>query len=455
MRFEPHAYQRRAIDFVKSKRRCALFLDMGLGKTVSTLTAVAELMDEAEVTHTLVVAPKKVAESTWAAEASKWDHLRGLTVSRVMGTEKQRREALAREADIYVMSRDSVVWFAQNYGLRSKPKIDCVVLDELTSFKNHRAKRFRAVRNFITARGVPYVIGLTGTPAPNSLLDLWAEMYCIDGGERLGKFIGRYREAYFNAVPIGRVATKYVPRQGAEKAILERIGDICLTMQAKDYLSLPDRIEVTDRVELGDALLKRYRQFERDMVLEYKKGLEEGTVVADSAAGLMNKLSQFANGAVYGEDREVVEIHSEKLERLKEIIETATCPVLVFYQFQHDRDRILSAVSGARAYTGDCDLQEWNDGSIPVLLAHPASTAYGLNMQAGGHVAVWYGTGWNLEHYLQANARLHRQGQTHPVTIHRLVCIGTADEAALSAIDRKCGTQEGIIETLKQLLNRY
>lgn len=455
MRFEPHPYQRRAIDFVKAKRRCALFLDMGLGKTVSTLTAVAELMDEAEVTHTLVVAPKKVAESTWSAEASKWDHLRGLTVSLVAGTERQRRAALEREADIYVMSRDSVVWFAQNYGLRSKPHIDCVVLDELTSFKNHRAKRFRAVRSIITSRAVPYVVGLTGTPAPNSLIDLWAQIHCIDGGERLGKFIGKYREAYFSAVPIGRVATKYVPRPGAEEAIPAKIGDICLTMQAKDYLSLPDRIEVTDRIELGDQLLRKYRSFERDMVLEYKRGMEEGTIVADSAAGLMNKLAQFANGAVYGEDRKVAEIHGEKIERLKEIIEAAECPVLVFYQFQHDRDRIMEAVKGTRAYTGDGDLAEWNRGGIPVLLAHPASTAYGLNMQAGGHVAVWFGTGWNLEHYLQANARLHRQGQTHPVTIHRLVCAGTADEAALSAIDRKCGTQEGIIETLKQLLNRY
>lgn len=455
MRFEPHPYQRRAVDFVKNHPRCALFLDMGLGKTVSTLTAVAELMDEAEVTRTLVVAPKKVAESTWAAEASKWDHLRGLRVSRVMGTESQRREALAEDADLYVMSRDNVVWFTQCYGLRTHPRIDCVVLDELTSFKNHKAKRFRAVRNLIAARGVRRVVGLTGTPAPNSLLDLWAEMYCIDGGERLGKFIGRYRERYFTAVPIGRIATKYVPREGSEREILERIGDICLTMQAVDYLNLPDRIEVTDRIELGEQLLKRYRKFERDMVLEYREGASGGAIVADSAAGLVNKLSQFANGAVYGDDHRAVEVHGEKIERLKEIIEASSCPVLVFYQFQHDRDRILGAVGGARVYAGDSDLTDWNEGRIPVLLAHPASTAYGLNMQAGGHVVVWFGTGWNLEHYLQANARLHRQGQAHPVTIHRLVCVGTADEAALAAIDRKCGTQEAVIETLKGLLKKY
>lgn len=457
MKFNPHPYQRRAIAFIKEHPRCCLFLDMGLGKTVSTLTALSDLIDEAEVRKVLVIAPKKVAESTWSQEAGKWGHLGGLRAVQVMGTEKQRKTAMADgSGDIYVMSRDNVVWLLENYSrslLRTQPMFDCIVIDELTSFKNHQAKRFKALRKMTAGAG--RVIGLTGTPAPNSLLDLWAEMYCIDGGERLGKFIGRYREAYFTAVPIGRIATKYVPRKGSEGAILEKIADICLTMQAKDYITLPDRIEVTDKVELDEKQLRRYREFERDMVLEYLEGVERGEIVADSAAGLMNKLSQFANGAVYGEERNVVEAHGEKVERLKEIVEASTGPVLVFYQYRHDIDRIMREVKGARAYNGDEDLRDWNAGKIPVLLAHPASTAYGLNMQAGGHTIVWFGTGWNLELYQQANARLHRQGQEHPVMVHRLVTSGTVDERMLAAIDRKSGAQEALIGMLKELVGEY
>lgn len=457
MKFEPHPYQRRAIGFVKEHARCCLFLDMGLGKTVSTLTALSDLIDDAEVRKVLVIAPKKVAESTWSQEAGKWGHLGGLRVVQVMGTEKQRKTAMADgSGDIYVMSRDNVVWLLENYSrslLRTRPMFDCIVIDELTSFKSHQAKRFKALRKMTACAS--RVIGLTGTPVPNSLLDLWAEIYCIDGGERLGKFIGRYREAYFNAVPIGKVATKYVPKEGAESAILGRIDDICLTMQAKDYITLPDRIEVTDEVVLSPSVLKRYRDFERGMVLEFRKEMEEGKITAENAAGLMNKLAQFANGAVYGDDRSVVEVHGEKLSRLGEIVEASSGPVLVFYQFRHDLDRIKKAIPSARAYEGDEDLRDWNEGNIDVLLAHPASTAYGLNMQAGGHTIVWYGTGWNLEHYQQANARLHRQGQEHPVIVHRLVCPGTVDERELAAIDRKAGTQDSLIGMLKDLAKEY
>lgn len=457
MKFEPHPYQRRAIAFIKEHPRCCLFLDMGLGKTVSTLTALSDLIDEAEVRKVLVIAPKKVAESTWSQEAGKWGHLGGLRVVQVMGTEKQRKTAMADgSGDIYVMSRDNVVWLLENYSrslLRTRPMFDCIVIDELTSFKSHQAKRFKALRKMTAFAS--RVIGLTGTPVPNSLLDLWAEIYCIDGGERLGKFIGRYREAYFNAVPIGKVATKYVPKDGAERAILGKIGDICLTMQAKDYITLPDRIEVTDEVMLSTSVLKRYKDFERGMVLEFRKDMEEGKVTAENAAGLMNKLAQFANGAVYDEGRNVVEVHGEKLSRLGEIVEASSGPVLVFYQFRHDLDRIKKAIPSARAYEGDEDLRDWNEGNIDVLLAHPASTAYGLNMQAGGHTIVWYGTGWNLEHYQQANARLHRQGQEHPVIVHRLVCPGTVDERELAAIDRKAGTQQGVMDELKRLLRQY
>lgn len=451
MRFKPHEYQERAIRWIIDHDRCALFLDMGLGKTVSTLTAIRQLIDEADISKVLVIAPKKVAESTWSTEAGKWDHLGGLRVVRVMGTERQRLAALSEDADIYVMSRDSVVWLVGLTGM--KRPFDCIVVDELTSFKNHQAKRFRALRRWTATCG--RVIGLTGTPVPNSMMDLFAEIYTIDGGERLGKFIGRYREAYFNAIPIGNFATKYMLKPGAAEAILGKIGDICLTMQARDYLSLPDIVEVTDYVELPAGVLGRYRQFEREQVLQYSTEKGDGVLVADSAAGLMNKLSQFANGAVYDDCGNVAEVHGEKIDRLKEIAESADSPVLVFYQFRHDRDRILGAVKGSREYKGEGDLTDWNEGRIPMLLAHPASCAYGLNMQSGGNIIVWFGTGWNLEQYQQANARLHRQGQTRPVTVYRLVCRGTVDEMSASAIDRKSGVQDGVIQALKTLMDKY
>lgn len=446
MRFKPHEYQERAIAFVKDHPHCALFLDMGLGKTVSTLTAIRDLMDEADITKTLVIAPRKVAESTWGVEAEKWDHLKGLRVSKVMGTEKKRLEALEAKADIYVISRDNVVWLVDHY--RNKPPYDCIVVDELTSFKSHQAKRFKALRKWTASVG--RVVGLTGTPVPNSMLDLWAQIYTIDGGQRLGKFITHYRDTYFRAIPIGQVATKYELKPGADKVILERIGDICLTMQAKDYLTLPKCVEIDDFVELPSAVMDKYKSFERDQVLLYREAENSGTVIADGAASLMNKLSQFSNGAVYDEQRAVHEIHAEKIERLKEIIETSDSPVLVFYQYQHDRDRILKAVKSAKQYDGDEDLRAWNRGEIQVLLAHPASTAYGLNMQHGGHVIVWFSTGWNLEQYQQANARLHRQGQQRPVVVYRLMCRGTVDEVMARALNGKTSTQQMVIDILKR-----
>lgn len=452
MRYKAHEYQRKAIDFVKGHPRCCLFLDMGLGKTVSTLTAISDMIDEAEVSKVLVVAPKKVAEATWSTEAAKWDHLQGLTVSKVKGTEKQRLAALKAKADIYVVSRDNVTWLVDLF--KTRHPFDCIVVDELTSFKNHTSKRFKSLRKWTAAAS--RVIGLTGTPVPNGMMDIWAQIYTVDGGERLGKFIGKFRDAYFHAIPIGKVATKYELKKGAERAILAKISDICLTMQAKDYLSLPQLIEATRSVELPTATLNKYKAFERDQVLAYKEAEASGVIIADGAASLMGKLSQFANGAMYDEDHNVHELHDEKLMALDEIIEAAGGPVLVFYQYRHDLDRILPRYKGARAYTGEGDLTAWNGGEIPVLLAHPSSTAYGLNMQNGGHVIVWYGTGWNLELYQQANARLHRQGQLHPVTVFRLVCTGTVDELALTAIDRKSGNQQQVIDELKnKLLNKY
>lgn len=451
MKFHPHAYQTRAVEFVKSHPHCALFLDMGLGKTVSALTAVNDLIDDADVRRVLVVAPKKVAESTWSTECDKWDHLRHLRVSKVIGTEKRRRDAISEEADIYVVGRDNVVWLFENaLGLTRKlHPFDMIIVDELTSFKSHVAKRTKALCKWTSV--CPRVVGLTGTPVPNSYMDLFAEIKTIDGGQRFGRFIGKFREKYFNAVPIGNFTTKYELKRGAGKEMLERISDICLTMRAKDNLELPSMSEVTVDVCLPDKVMEKYKEFEKEQVLLVKGQ----AIVADNAAGLLNKLGQFANGAVYGSDGEWTSVHDEKVEHLREIVEQAQSPVLVFYQYRHDKERILSSVSGAVEYEGESQLNAWNEGRIPVLLAHPASCAYGLNMQRGGHYIVWFGTGWNLEQYQQANARLHRQGQTHPVTVYRLICKGTVDVLAASAIDRKCGTQEAVIETLKGLLKKY
>lgn len=449
MRFKPHPYQHKAINWVKSHPRSALFLDMGLGKTVSTLTAIIELMDEAEIETTLVVAPKTVAEATWSAESKKWDHLKSLRVVKVMGNEKQRLEALATDADVYVIGRDSLAWLFDHW--KGRFPFSALVLDELTSFKSRTAKRYKAAMKL--SRQARYVVGLTGTPAPNGLLDLWAQMKCIDGGKRLGPFIGKFRDTYFHAVNLGNF-TKYSLRSGAEQTILGKISDICLTMQAKDYLSLPDLATITEEIEMPGALMKQYKQFERDQITLIGDDVE--AITASSAAALMIKLSQFASGNIYDEDRMVHHIHDLKVDRLAEIVEQAQSQVLVFYQYKHEVNPIRAALKGyrVRTYEGEEDLKAWNNHEIDVLLAHPASTAYGLNMQEGGHYIVWYETGWNLEQYQQANARLHRQGQTHPVTAYRLVCKGTVDELMCKAIDRKSGEQQTAIDLLKALIKK-
>lgn len=453
--FRPYGYQRRAVEWVIDHPRCALLLDMGLGKSVITLTAVSSLIDSCEARRVLVVAPKKVAETTWSSEAEKWDHLRGLRVVKVLGTERQRREALTRDADVYVTGRDSFAWLAARYG--GALPFDMLVIDELTSFKSPKSLRFKAMR--VAASGVRRVVGLTGTPAPNGLADLWAQMYCIDGGERLGKSVTRYRETYFNMHKWNNITVRCEAKPGSERAIRDRIADICLSMQAKDYLQLPRLVEITEAVELSPNVMEKYRRFEREKVLEFKAahGGEEAQVLAASAAGLMNKLSQFANGAVYDGDGAAWEVHGEKLDRLSEIAEAANGGVLVFYQYRHDAERIAERLRAVRVrvYRDGRDLEDWNAGKIDVLLAHPASTAYGLNMQQGGHYIVWFGTGWNLEHYQQANARLHRQGQRHPVTVYRLICAGTVDERACAAIEDKKGVQQGLLDSLAHLMRKY
>lgn len=373
-----------------------------------------------------------------------------------MGTEKQRNIALATKADVYVIGRDSFVWLVGKYG--GNLPFDVLVIDELTSFKSSKSNRFKAMR--MATPTVQRVIGLTGTPAPNGLIDLWAQMYCIDMGERLGKSVTKYREAYFETHKWNNIVVRCDVKKGCDTIIRNKIADICLSMQAKDYLQLPDMITHTVKVILSASTMAAYTKFERDKVLEFvEEHTDEATnILANSAAGLMNKLSQFANGAIYDEERNVHQIHDEKLDRLAEIVEAANGnSVLVFYQFKHDVPRIIKKLKGYRvkAYEGEAELKEWNTGKIDVLLAHPASTAFGLNMQQGGHYIVWFGVGWNLELYQQANARLHRQGQQYPVQVYKLICAGTVDERAEAALASKKGVQQSLLDSLNYLVRKH
>lgn len=456
MKYTPYEYQRKAIQYVIDHPKCALFLDCGLGKTVSTLTAIQQLIDDCEISRVLVVAPKKVAETTWSTEADKWDHLKDLRVVKVLGSKKKRCEALATKADVYVTGRDNFVWLVGMYG--GQLPFDVLVIDELTSFKSSKSERFKAMR--IAVPSVQRVIGLTGTPAPNGLIDLWAQMYCIDQGARLGRSVTKYRETYFEQHRWNNIVVRCDVKKGCDTIIRDKIADICLSMAAKDYLQLPEMLTHKISIELSPKTAAAYAKFEREKVLEFKNehGEEAANIMASSAAALLNKLSQFANGAVYDEAREVHNIHDEKLEKLAEIVEAANGnSVLVFYQYQHDVTRIVEKLKGLRVrqYKDAGDLKQWNDGNIDVLLAHPASTAFGLNMQAGGHYIVWYGTGWNLELYQQSNARLHRQGQKYPVQVYQLLCKGTVDERASSALEGKKGVQQSLLDSLNYLLRKY
>lgn len=447
-----HDYQKRAVRFVEDTPRCALLLEMGLGKSLITLTALGRMLADMEVSKALVIAPRKVAESTWSDEAEKWEHLSGLRVSRVIGTEKQRVKALEQDADLYVLGRDSWVWLVKYYNA-SMP-FDVLIIDELTSFKSNTSQRFKAMR--LVRSQFSHIIGLTGTPAPNGYLDLWAEVFCIDGGQRLGKFVTRYRSNYFNVTtsPQGYLLRATL-KEGSKEQIDALLSDICLTMQAGDYLTLPERQDIVRRVHLPASILSRYRKFEREMVMSIS---DTEAITAASAAALMGKLLQYANGAVYTDEHMVEEIHQEKIEALREIVEAAGSPVLVFYQYKHDLARIKDALGKdykLRAYENEQDLRAWNKGEVEVLLAHPASCAYGLNMQAGGHVIVWFGVGFNLELYQQACARLHRQGQKYPVQVYHLLCSDTVDERAWQAIQSKANEQNALMGALKRLVQTY
>lgn len=455
MQFNPHPYQQRAVDFVEATPFCALFLDMGLGKSVITLTALRTLMrDYLDVRRVLVIAPKSVARNTWTSECDKWDHLRDLRVSVVMGTAAQRERALSEDAEIYVTNRDNVVWLVSRYiDLRRRKEtavwpFDCVVLDESSSFKNYQSRRWKALA--MVRHRISRMVELTGTPAPNGLMDLWAQIRLLDGGERLGRFIGQYREAYFHpGAHNGSVVYQYVPNRGAQERIASAIADICLTMRAADYLQLPDRIDAGMTLQLD--CLPAYMKFERDCVADLGDGSE---IVAVTAAALVNKLLQYASGAVYDDDHVWHEVSSTKIEALADLLEQTSEPVLVYYNYRHELERIKATVPEAVQFAGEPEiLGRWNAGQIRVMCAHPASVAFGLNMQAGGHIIVWFSPTWDLELYQQANARLLRQGQSKPVMIYHLTCKGTMDETVLAALRGKDSLQTAIMNRIKMLRN--
>lgn len=422
-------------------------------KTVITLTAVNDLKyNRFEINRVLVIAPKKVAEATWSKEAAKWDHLRHLRISLVLGSEKQRIRALNTPADIYIINRENVCWLVEYY--RNAWPYDMVVIDESSSFKSHQAKRFKAL-TWVRPH-VKRLVELTGTPAPNGLIDLWAQLYLLDQGERLGKHIGQYRERYF--LPDKRNAQQvfsYAPKPGADEAIQKLIGDICISMKAEDYLQLPD-ITVDDiPVVLDPAAKRKYEQLEREMLLQ----VGDSVIDVGTAVALSNKLLQLCNGAAYDDAGAVVEIHRCKIEAFLELIEALNGqPALVFYNFRHDLLRLEKALekSGLRVrrLDGPQDETDWNNRQIDVLLAHPASAAYGLNLQDGGNHVVWFGLNWSLELYQQANKRLHRQGQTQKVIVHHLVVEGGRDEDVVAALADKGATQDRLIESLKARIER-
>ena len=430
MKYKPHNYQQFATDFILNQSICCLMLDMGLGKTVITLTALWQLaLDSFDVSRVLVIAPKRVAEDTWPKELAKWEHLIGLTSSLVLGSAAERKVALQKKAFLYIINRENVAWLVKNHYW----DFDMVVIDELSSFKSNKAERFKAMKKVRPM--VTRIVGLTGTPAPNTLLDLWPQMYLMDMGQRLGRFIGGFRDRFFLPDKRNReIIYSYKPREGAEDAIYALISDICISMKAADYLDMPERIDNRIEVSMSPKERKLYDDFQKDMVLSI--GDEELDAV--NTAALSNKLLQMANGAVYGEDKRVIPIHDRKLDALEDLVEAANGkPLLVAYWYKHDLQRIKARFKNARCIDTAKDIDDWNAGKIPLALIHPASAGHGLNLQDGGCTIVWFGLTWSLELYQQLNARLWRQGQKHTVVIHHIVTKGTHDEDVMRALENK------------------
>ena len=445
MEFLPHDYQRYAIDFIEQHPISALFLDMGLGKTIITLTALVDLLfDSFEAHRILVIAPLRVAHSTWPAEIGKWDHLQELQYSVIRGTPKQRLEAMRKQADIYIINREMVPWLCQQ-----RFDFDTVVIDELSSFKSHKAMRYKALM-----RKRPFIkrmIGLTGTPSSNGLQDLWAEFRLLDHGERLGRFIGAFREAYLRPDRRnGMVIYSYKPQPGAEEAIYRKISDITISMKAMDHLKMPELVMINQEVEMDEREMKRYRRLKKTLVLD----LDQTEITAINAASLSGKLCQMASGAIYAEDKSWIGIHDKKLDALEDLIESANgAPVLIAYWFKHDLERIKQRFT-LREIKSDTDIKDWNAGKISVAAIHPAAAGHGLNLQDGGSMLVWFSLTWSLELYQQTNCRLYRQGQKETVRIFHLVCKGTIDEDILAALEKKDASQSRLIEAVKADLRR-
>ena len=422
---------------------------MGLGKTSITLTAIRNLLfDSFEVCKVLVIAPLRVAKSTWTDEIKKWEHLSTLTYSLIVGNENERLSALNEKADIYIINRENVDWLVNKSGY--KFDFDMVVIDELSSFKNHQSKRFKSLMKVRPL--VKRIVGLTGTPSSNGLMDLFAEFKILDMGKRLGYFIGQYRNTYFKPDKMnGPIVYSYKPLPNAENAIYEKISDITVSMKANEYLKMPELLTSNYVVELSNSEKNQYDEMKKSLVLE----ITDGEITASNAASLSNKLCQLSNGAIYDDEQNIVEIHDRKLEALEDIIESMNGkPLLIAYWYRHDLERIKSRFSVREIKTSE-DISDWNDGKIPVALIHPASAGHGLNLQSGGSTLVWFGLTWSLELYQQTNARLYRQGQKNTVVIQHIIAKGTIDEQILKALQRKDKTQSDLIDAVKADLGGF
>lgn len=447
MNFKPYDYQKYAIDYIKTHPVAAVLLDMGLGKTVISLTAIFDLLfDSFQVHRVLVIAPLRVARDTWPSEIRKWDHLSGLTYAVAVGTARERKAALMQSADVTIINRENLVWLIEKSGIPFK--YDMVVVDELSSFKNHRSKRFKALMK--VRPSVKRIVGLTGTPSSNGLMDLWAEFKLLDQGKRLGRFIGQYRLNYF--VPDkrnGEMIYSYKPLPGAEDAIYRQISDITISMKSTDHLKMPELISTKYEVQLSEEERNRYDALRNDLVLQ----LHGDEITAANAAALTGKLAQLSNGAIYSDDGKIIAFHDRKLDALEDIIEAANGkPVLVAYWFRHDLERIRKRFD-IRELKSSKDIADWNTGQIPIGLIHPASAGHGLNLQDGGSTLVWFGLTWSLELYQQTNARLWRQGQrSRTVVIQHIITSGTIDGRILNALQRKDKTQSALINAVKAVL---
>lgn len=453
MDFRAHDYQKYCIDKILKINKLALFLEMGLGKTIICLTAISILKQENRINKVLIIAPKTVAEGTWQTEIDKWEHLKNLTYSTVLGTKKQREKALLKDMDIYIINRENVKWLVE---YKNKNwDFDCLIIDELTSFKNYSSERFKSLKKVLSK--TKRIVGLTGTPISNGYMDLYSQIYLLDQGERLGKNITRYRESYFYPKGgYGNVVYNYELKENADKIIQDKIKDICISMKAEQYISLPPLIQNNFPVVLDNKTLKKYNDFEKDLFIKIK----DTEITATSAAILTNKLLQASSGVIYSNDKEPIVLHNKKLEALGELIEQINKRVLIFYSYKTDVERIENYLLSKnkklriRKYEGIKEEKEWNEGKIDVLLAHPSSVAYGLNLQQGGNHVIWYTLTYSLEQYKQANARLYRQGQKDKVYIHHLISKNTIDEKVLLVLEKKENLRDLLMKKLNSKNNK-